>query len=307
MKIPYVSIFLICAPFLNYANDSEADKQRPPIELTANVINSNTVKLSWIGMQKDVSYNMRIRPVGVLTWTNYTIQAPTCTRRINDLVAGTTYQWQVQTQFSSRIRDTSIYVNGKTFTAWEPCEMPQNLSAVVNDPMNVMLSWSGPTENIRYSVRLREKNETTWVVYETANTSVLIDNLNPNAEYDWNVKALCTNSDMTSETSETTGFNSSDENIIAENSAMLTGITQESQNRLVTFNSEASNSYPVEAKLVDCVGKNVESLKVYYTASNGTVAFDLSDQLAPGLYNISYRCGTDVQSQTVMIGEFTNP
>lgn len=298
-----VALFLISSGLVSASQvdaHKDAQKNRPPSQLAAEVINSNTAKLSWIGTPKDYAYRLRVRPEGVLTWTYYNVKAPTSTRRISDLIPGTVYHWQVQAQYSDRSRDTSEYSTGKTFTAWEPCAVPQNPMAFINEPTRVWLTWFG-SENTLYTVRLRAKDDKTWIKYETTNNGIWIDNLDPHTEYDVNVTSHCINSDMDSETSETIHFNTASIALVETTSSPMGSAENFSPERLITFSSESERTYPVEAKLLNPMGNHVETLPVYYSSSNGNVAFDINSDLPPGLYNVSYRCGMDVQSQTVMI------
>ena len=278
-------------------------KKRPPINLTVEVLNSTTARLSWVGSPKDEKYRLRVRPDNVLTWTYYNISAPTSTRRLSDLVPGTLYHWQVQTRFSGRDRDTSNYVTGASFTAWEPCNAPQNPLAFVNEPTRAWLTWHSDAEDAQYTVRLKKDGDKNWIAYETSNNNIWIANLEANTVYSWNVITRCVQSGLISESSETVSFNTEDgATVVVSNASLPIGAANSfSPDRLVSFDGENTRKFPVEAMLLDAMGQPVESLPVYYTTSTGTVSFDLNSELPPGLYNVSFRCGMDVQSRSVMI------
>lgn len=297
MKSLYnLSFWLIFVlPVVVFAADAEKGK-RPPANLAAEVLNSNTVKLTWMGTLKDEAYRVRVRPVGVLTWTEYFVVAPSNARRIHDLTPGTAYQWQVQTVFGKSPRDTSAYTNGPTFKPWEPCETPQGLITMLDKTDEAALIWFSVGDDVLYNVKLREEGTTEWMAYATDKNVLVVSGLQPNKGYEWTVSAACKNSGLESDKSDKTFFATSPN--VLDNSPVgnYAGIDA---HRVLTF--DVYGDAVAEAVLQDGMGRCVGKLPVYYTASNGTVAFNVNQNLPPGIYNVSYRCANAVQSQTLMI------
>lgn len=295
MNKTYFSLILslILLPMLSHA---KAEKGKPAAQLAASVINSTTVKLTWIGTQKDFSYRVRYRPVGVLTWTTYNVQAPTCTRRVNDLKPGTSYQWQVQTQFSRSPRDTSFFTNGPNFKPWEPCETPQGLVTMMSGAGCASLMWVPAGEEVQYKVRIRPEGTKEWLTYTTDKNVLTVSELEPNQGYEWDVTAKCKSSDMASEPSDKTFFAASPD--VMDYTPIGNYIDYDGTQLLKFY---ANGTDIIEATLQNHLGERIEKLPVYYTASNGTVAFNVNENLPPGIYNVAYRCGTNVESRTLMI------
>ena len=285
---------IVLIPFQSF---SKAEKGKAPVELSANILNSTTVKLNWMGTQKDFAYRIRFRPIDVLTWSVYNVEAPTCTRRISDLKPGTTYQWQVQTQFSKSMRDTSGFVNGPNFTPWEPCETPQGLVTMIDGLNTAALIWLPVGDDVKYKVRLRTEGTKEWTTYTTDKNVLTLDDLEQGKGYEWDVTAQCKKSGLQSEVSDKSFFAASP-NVI-DNTPI--GNYGYNGSQLLTFNVYGNDV--IEATLQNHMGEHVEKLPVYYLASNGTVAFNVDKNLPPGLYNIAYRCGSDVQSRTLLIAE----
>ena len=299
MKLTYS---LLLVSFLSIPSFLAAGpaKGKPPLHLAATVLNSTTVKLNWMGTPKDYAYRVRVRPVGVLTWTEYVVAAPSCTRRISDLEPGTPYQWQVQTMFSKSPRDTSAFTNGPTFRPWEPCETPQGLIAMTESTSKVALIWYPAGDGVRYHVRLREESNKEWTSYTTDQNVLVVNGLEPHKGYEWYVSADCANGDLESEKSEKSFFATSPDVLY---NAPIGNYGDYARDRVLTFNVYGNDAH--EAVLQNQMGQCLGKLPVYYTASNGTVAFNVENDLPPGLYNVSYRCGDSVQSQTLHIaGDF---
>jgi hypothetical protein len=286
---------VLLVPSIVVASDAQKGK-RPPANLAAEIINSTTVKLTWMGTLKDEAYRIRIRPVGVLTWTEYFVVAPSNARRIHELTPGTSYQWQVQTVFGKSPRDTSAYTYGPTFKPWEPCETPQGLITMLDGNDRAALIWFSVGDDVQYNVKLRAEGTDEWMTYATDKNVLVVNGLEPNKGYEWSVSAACKNSGLESERSDKTYFATSPNVLDASPVGNYAGIDAD---RVLTFDvyGDAVN----EAVLQDGMGRYVGTLPVYYTASNGTVAFRVNQDLAPGIYNVSYRSADAVQSQTLSI------
>jgi hypothetical protein len=296
MKFPFLSVilsFLLVVPFVSFSN---VEKGKPAAQLAAAVLNSTTVKLTWIGTQKDFSYRVRYRPVGVLTWTTYNVQAPTCTRRVNDLKPGTSYQWQVQTQFSKSTRDTSSYTNGPNFKPWEPCETPQGLVTMMDGNTGAALMWLPTGDSVQYNVRMRQEGPKEWITYTTDKNVLTVSELESNKGYEWDVTAQCKASDMASEASDKTYFAASPD--VLDNTP-IGNYADYDGTQLLKFYANGTDI--IEATLQNHLGERIGKLPVYYTASDGTVAFNVNEDLPPGIYNVAYRCGTQVESRNLMI------
>jgi len=302
MKYAYPLIAFVLMTAHSFPSFSKAEKGKPAAQLAATVLNSTTVKLTWLGTPKDNCYRLRVRPVGVLTWTTYNVSAPTCTRRISDLKPGTSYQWQVQTQFGKSPRDTSTYTSGPNFKPWEPCETPQGLIAMMDGTDGAALMWVPAGDSVQYKVRVRPEGSKEWITYATDKNVLMVTGLEKNQGYEWYLVAQSKASGLESDPSEKSFFAASPDvvdNMPIGNYAGYDG------SQLLTFYATGNDA--IEATLQNHMGERVEKLPIYYTASNGLVAFNVGENLPPGLYNVSYRCGTQVQSRTLMItGENDN-
>ena len=290
--------FIILAAFvIPFTVNAESKVKKPPTQLAVEIINSNTAKLTWLGTLKDEAYRLRVRPVGAITWKEYFVVAPSNARRITDLLPGTTYQWQVQTVFGKAPKDTSAFTTGPNFKPWEPCETPQGLITMLDGTSKAALMWFSMGDGVRYNVRMRPEGTETWTSYTTDKNVLVVSGLTSHLGYEWFVSSECVESGLESEKSDKTYFATSPDVIYDYNPAA--NYDDFDNTRVVMFNQYGDDA--AKAVLLDGMGRPVETLPVYYTASNGTVAFNVDNELPPGLYNVSYRCGEAVQSQTLLV------
>lgn len=301
MKIFFTLVFIAVFIQITIAGQKPQTK-KVPTQLSVEIVNSTSAKLSWIGNLDDYSYRLRIRPIGVLTWKYYYVEAPTNMRRVMDLQPGTKYQWQVQTQFSKSSKDTSIFVDGPNFTPWEKCDAPNGLLAVTGEfGRSVALVWLPTGTDVSYSVSVRESEAKEWTTYHTNRNLLLLNELPEGTGYDWRVRAFCGPDQLESAFSETSYFALQNGNVVSNEIGIPGNIKMVEAWQLLTFDVQDADG-PASALIQDHMGRKVGELPVFYTSSSGKIAFKISETLPPGLYSVAYQNAGKTVTKTVMVG-----
>lgn len=171
-----------------------------PSTLKAASITTSSATLSWLAVSGAISYNIQYRPTGTTTWIATT--STTSSKAITNLLATTTYEFQVQTVCVM----ISAYSASSNFTTLTPpCGIPSTLTASSITNSTATLSWqaaSGATAN-SFNIRYRPTGTTTWVTTTSTSTSISVTNLLAAKAYEFQVQALCT---ATSAYSASTNF-----------------------------------------------------------------------------------------------------
>lgn len=123
---------------------------------------------------------------------------------LNNLTPNTSYLYKAYIFFNG----TTIYGEEVYFTTPEEgsqCPAPTNLIAYASTS-SVTLLWQQETNTANeWEVRYRQATESDWSVYNTTSTTITLEDLVPDTDYEAYVVAHCTNS-MTSEPSNTVTF-----------------------------------------------------------------------------------------------------
>ena len=191
--------------------------------LSVSNITFKSANLSWSSITGVNGYIFRYKNVDSLSWNvidGLTLNSYT----LDNLNSGFTYEWQVKTKCGTSNSDTSFYSESKTFTTI--CSPPSILNQSNIRYNGVTLSWNSIPNIVAYNLRYRAGGSWTNVI--TTSNSYLINNLNPNTTYEWQVQTKCGNVDS-SEFSSSRFFTTSlcqypaglTQNSITENSAKV--------------------------------------------------------------------------------------
>ncbi len=171
-----------------------------PTGMATSAINTNSASAGWAPVTGSIAYRIQYRPVTatVSNWTQTTVSGNSFT--FANLACGTTYEWQVQTLCNSATaggtRAYSASTNFTTSACSITCSVPSLLTASNLTNNSVALSWTnaGPSPAY-YVLQYRPLNSTSWItVTIQGSTTSTLSNLTCSTTYEWQVKAICTNS-----------------------------------------------------------------------------------------------------------------
>jgi hypothetical protein len=157
-----------------------------PSNLDEYNITTSSAQLRWTGVAGATYYRVRVREVGTLYWAEGTVYNTYANASYLD--PNTTYEWQVLAVCNGV---SGAYCISSTFTTLGICGTPTGLYANTITATNATLNWSSIGSASKYSVEYRIVGETIWKKVETTGTALTINNLTPNANYEFRVCAIC--------------------------------------------------------------------------------------------------------------------
>ncbi|MDP2176462.1 MAG: fibronectin type III domain-containing protein [Bacteroidota bacterium] len=166
-------------------------------------------QLLWSPTSNAETYTIRVRPNNSADWTvNYSNSSYIL---VSNFASCSGFEFQVESNCPTT---TSGYSSSHNFTSSGCCTKPGSIS--VNDISNTSASiaWSPfwPSTNaVKYFIRFRKKNTSTWTIDSTTITTFNYSNLSACTDYEFEIESVCENSlsGYTSTTSfKTTGCTS---------------------------------------------------------------------------------------------------
>ncbi|MBL7923746.1 MAG: fibronectin type III domain-containing protein [Bacteroidia bacterium] len=164
-----------------------------PGGLVSDSISSTAAKLTWNPVPGALSYNIRFRPANTLNWQNTTSIGTV--KWLNNLLANTLYEWQVQTVCGTAAGNVnvSVFSSSQFFSTTggnTGCPVPGNLFVNGITTSTATLHW-GSTGAPQYRLRFRIAGTATWTVKSSTVNQKSISGLLPATAYEWQVRSLC--------------------------------------------------------------------------------------------------------------------
>ncbi len=247
-----------------------------PNKLKAEVISSSQVKLNWVGSMDDFCYQVRVKLKNETAWTEYIVAAPSINRRINNLIPGASYNWEVQCCGKSK-KEVSGYIKGDDFIPFTNCNAPQEISMVRSGLDYLIVNWD-ENGSSKYEVKIKDAINSEIKIYFTQNSTIRIDNLLPYTEYEISISSFCKDTDLTgsvfseAETFSTYSFlqNDFERVAISDNNSAWPAIGTKPK----MFAS---------ARLINALGQIISDIKPASTNHEG-IYFDLNVNTPSGIY-----------------------
>ena len=159
----------------------------PPSGLSVDSVGATSSTVSWTPVAGEQTYRLRYRLVGSTTWTLEEVTGTTGT--LINLVPESNYEWQVQTLCSV---SNSVWITGPVFsTIATPCDAPENLTVTQLTDNSAQLNWDVAEGALTYRVRYREKGTTIWTTQVVDQSTLVLEGLQENTEYEWQVRTNC--------------------------------------------------------------------------------------------------------------------
>jgi hypothetical protein len=158
-----------------------------PSNQVAQVLTPTSASLSWSAIAGSLYYTVQYRVKTALSWTNAgSVNATSLT--LSTLLANTEYEWRVKSScsvYSSTASFSTVVIN-------TTCSSPSNTEATSITTTGATLNWAAILEATNYTAEYRVKGATAWLAAgTTTGTSLTISGLSAGVEYEWQVKANC--------------------------------------------------------------------------------------------------------------------
>jgi len=115
---------------------------------------------------------------------------------LNEIIGGTTYEWQVMTACSAEGINSSAYVSGANFNTNDLCTLPNTLftSNILVD--RVTMNWVLTSTSVHhYNIRMKEAGSSVWSIQlnniNSNHTSKTKYNLSSGTTYEWQIQSAC--------------------------------------------------------------------------------------------------------------------
>lgn len=159
-----------------------------PTGLIATNIASTSATLNWASVSQATKYIVQYRAIGETTWRS--VETTSSPLVINNLVSNTQYEFKVCAVCPGCIDPfCSAVCLFKTTTP--PCTAPTNLLAINITTTGATLTWSAVPYATKYTVQYMPVGESNWRTVETTNTSLTVNDLSPNVDYQFRVCVMC--------------------------------------------------------------------------------------------------------------------
>lgn len=191
-------------PYATVSFTTGGDECLPPSGLNVDEVERNAAVLSWEG--EAGSYRLRIRPVQepAVEWVyRDEVASP---YRADNLLAGTEYEWGVQSRCGEGVMDTSAFVAGQNFTTLDiTCFPPEGLKVVSTTHNSATLEWEGTADQYQYAYRLA--GGPAFILGEVVSAAEAVaSGLLPESEYEFRVRSICAAGDTSAWSSVATGY-----------------------------------------------------------------------------------------------------
>lgn len=165
-----------------------------PSNLSAVVLTTSSVSLSWSAIQEAFNYTVQYRlgtsaawiTVGPVTGTSITLSG---------LMSGVEYIWRVRASCSEYSSDASFTIPGSGGGGGggsTSCSAPSNTNTNAVFPTYAVVSWEAQSGALNYTVQYRLATSLSYTTVGTVTTTTAtITGLLPGREYVWRVKANC--------------------------------------------------------------------------------------------------------------------
>ncbi len=268
-----------------------------PINLSVSDITTSTAMATWTEGCA-TQWRTRRSIAGQNDWVYAVINSND--RKLREMEAGTDYEVQVRA-FGT---DSSDWSASQYFTTLSTCTNVTNLSVNNITETSANLKWtigSAVTKRIRY----REEGSETWTPLNTGvnATHRNITGLNSSTTYEWQVKTLCSSTDITawSELNQfTTSAPAARMETIAGEGISGFSVYPNPGTGMFTVTANFDNEEAVGITVTDMLGREIYSTPKSITAGENTFTVDLTNQSA-GIYFLKITSASGTLTQKMIV------
>ena len=157
-----------------------------PVNLTAINIMQETATIDWAAAAN--SYEVKYAVLGSNNWT--TTSTNSTFLNINNLTAGTSYEYAVRAFCGTNTNNTSEFTATQIFeTAAPTCQSPSSINTTVYETA-AAISWQTVAAVNSYTIRYKILGGN-WTTTSTANNNKNLTNLTPNTVYEFQIRSNC--------------------------------------------------------------------------------------------------------------------
>ena len=163
----------------------------PPVNITTQIISGNVLRFFWEQESLMSTYNFRYRALGSNSWIEVASIDPFYS--LNLLLPNTTYEYQLQSNCDPYGLSAWTAITNIT-TGSELCDRPENITVTELNANEVEVAWDFVANASKYKVSYAPANSDVYTTINLENVnSFIVSGLSPYRDYNFRVKAKCTN------------------------------------------------------------------------------------------------------------------
>ncbi len=265
-----------------------------PSGLSSASITYNSATISWTAVSGASSYALQYRVSGTAVWISAT--STSVSKALTGLSASSTYEFQIQTVCSAG--NTSSFSSSATFTTpAPPCNVPTGIGSSSVTSNSAVLNWTAFAGATSYAVQYRIVGASTWISSTCAVTTNTITGLTASANYEFQVKSVCSASNSSAFSSSST-FSTP-----APPCNIPTGLSSTA----VTHNAVTLSWTAIAGATTYALRYRIVGAASWITSSSSTVSKNLSALTAASNYEFQVQtdCGSGNTSSFTSSATFT--
>lgn len=167
-----------------------------PFGLTSSNVTVSSAQLGWTTSTLAYYSIVQYRPAGTAVWATQIVQV--LPYHLQNLVCGTTYEWQAQAVcYINGTQTFSPFSASATFTTLpcaSTCPAPTNLSVTNTTATGVVLNWNYTSPGTLFNIHYQQSPSTTWnTINNVQGLFYQLGGLTCNTVYVFQVQAICIN------------------------------------------------------------------------------------------------------------------
>ncbi len=154
-----------------------------------------TATLTWDAVAGATNYIINYKPVTTNVWTAIGTGGAN-SWQLTGLAPGNTFDWKVKADCGGEESNFSIttqFITTGTYEEISVCPYPENSFVRVVTDRQVIFCWDPVSDIDRYIINFRPVGTGNWLVLTSTNPNGETANLIPSTQYEWKVKAECSN------------------------------------------------------------------------------------------------------------------
>lgn len=172
-----------------------------PMGLQSSNVTTSSATVSWTPVSNVGAYKIQYRPSGSTAAWGMAIAQNGSSYTLTNLTCGTTYEWEVQSVCNTSTPNGSSNFSTMAFFTTSACSTvtcatPSGLTSTAVTATSASLAWgvNNPAAAY-YQLRYKLVNSTTWTTVSVQGNPVYtLGGLTCASTYEWQVKAICSNS-----------------------------------------------------------------------------------------------------------------
>ena len=162
-----------------------------PTGILTSGITSSGVVISWAAVSGVTGYKVQYKTNSATTFT--TLTSTSNTINLTGLVAGTTYNYQVQTVCSSTLSSSWSSLANFNTSAIATCSTPTGILVSGITASAATITWAAVTGAASYSVQYKTNAAAAFITLNSTSNSVNLSGLNASTAYTYQVQTICSN------------------------------------------------------------------------------------------------------------------